>query len=191
MRFLKQKIARASHFAETHSPSINSPDPPNTLKEREVSLKMSLRELPKRVECPKHQNKRRPATGNNVMKNYCRALINFGLSPQFCPYFSSEIENELSYERFIKILTLKRKVNCIKGLRRLLLQDVRDSREISAFKVIFRRSCEVFLKYFCVNWIYNSRVGDRLKHLSYRGKILRRVRNPELFTHLEDFVTRD
>ncbi len=67
------------------------------------------------------------------------------------------------------------------------MKENRDSREMKAFKPMFQYVCEVFLKYFCVNWVFHSKVEDKVKHLKYRGKILRRIQNPELFTYLEEF----
>ena len=119
------------------------------------------------------------------MKNYCRALINFGLSELVRPYIITEAENGLSFERFQQILNHKKKsVNCIKGLRSLLVEERRSSNEMREWKAMFQKSCEVFLKYFCVNWVFNSRVDDKMKHLRYRARILRRVQNPAYFQFL-------
>ena len=199
MRFLKKKIARALQFAELHhpppEPSKPLETPPSPRQKRETvpsspSQGFYDEEAPKTFsESPQRKRK---SVGNNIMKNYCRALVNFGVSSLARPYLASEAETiGISYGKFLQILGSKKKnINCIKGLRGLLLQERRDTMNTKAFKTMFQRSCEVFLKYFCVNWIFNSKVDNKIKHLNYRYKILRRVRNPEHFTYLEDFGRR-
>ena len=199
MRFLKNKIARALQLAELNQSPPQDSKPLESARtrrqSREIETLSPLQEFPLE-EAPKVSDeppqRKRKSIGNNIMKNYCRALVNFGLSSLARPYLLNEAESfGISYAKFIQILNSKRKnINCIKGLRGLLLQERRDSRNTKAFKTMFQRSCEVFLKYFCVNWIFNSKVDNRIKHLNYRYKILRRVRNPEHFTYLEDFGRR-
>ena len=184
MRFLKNKIQRSLELAERRSQSEKHSQPSETPPPLPQKIS-SFQEKSPINPC----NKRRIAAGNNVMKNYCRALINFAESPMVIPYIINEAENGISEERFVRILSSKKKnANCIKGLRCLLLEDRRDSKETRAWKKMFQKSCEVFLKFFCVNWIYNSKVNDQLKHLSYRSKLLRRIKDPKHFTHLEDVV---
>jgi len=181
MRFLKNKIKRALELAELRSIKEKSSQFSQlpSLPQRETLLQEKLPINP--------PNKRWMSTRNNIMKNYCRAFINFALSPMAASYIINEAENGISHERFMQILNSKRKnVNCIKGLRNLLLKERRDSAETIEFKKMFQKSCEVFLKFFCVNWIFNSKVEDRIKHLNYRFKILRRIQNPQYFTYLEE-----
>ncbi len=71
----------------------------------------------------------------------------------------------------------------ISSLRALLLADDEDEEMIIAIKEAFQYSAEIFVKYFSVNWIYNSKVGDKKNHLKARFKILRRIREPEYFTY--------
>ena len=184
MRILKKKIQRSLELAGLSSRSKESSQTSEILSSPQKSPPQETIFL--KETSPIKLRKKRASAANNIMKNYCRALMNFGLSELSRAYLmTEEAENDISYERFIHILSSKRKgTNCIKGLRSLLLRDRRDSREKRAFKVMFQRSCETFLKYFCVNWIFHSQLSDRLKHLTYRGKILRRIQNPEYFTNL-------
>jgi len=187
MRFLKNKIARALQFVQSRQapvPDCGTFDSLETPTEMDISVPNSpLEDVEKSL-----RRKRRVSSGNNIMKNYARAFVNFGLSSLALPHISN---GDISPEKFQQILKSKRKnANCIKGLRGLLLQERRDSRDMRAFKIIFQKLCEIFMKYYCVNWIFHSRVDDKMKHLSYRGKILRRVKDPEHFTYLEDFVKR-
>jgi len=61
-----------------------------------------------------------------------------------------------------------------------------DSKEVAAVKRGFAEVGEVFIKNFSVNWAFHSRVFHKEAHLKFRYKMLRRVRNPELFTYLKD-----
>jgi len=181
MRFLKKKIELALQFAELQKASQKT----SKAQENPTQIKSPQEEVPVTSFSPEMKSKKKWGAGNNVLKNYCRAFINFALSSMAQGYL---VDEALPYAKFKQILSLKKKnVNCIKGLRALLLQVESDSKDIKAFKGMFQKCCEVFLKYYCVTWIYNSKVDNRLKHLGYRGKILRRVRNPKFFTYLEDF----
>ena len=186
MRFLKKKIARALELSRLHSsPETTSQtsQEPEQPKEIAFNLRNSLNRQPI---SSLSLRRRRTTAGNNIMKNYCRAMINFGLSELVRPYLISETGNGLSFERFKQILNLKKKsVNCIKGLRNLLLEERRSSKETREWKAMFQKSCEIFLKYFCVNWVFQSKIDNKMKHLRYRGKILRKVQNPAYFQFLE------
>ena len=57
-------------------------------------------------------------------------------------------------------------------------------------KRVFKAIGIIFIRDFTVNWVYNSKIADKLTHLKYRFKMLRRVQNPEFFTYLEDFGSR-
>jgi len=191
MSILKQKIAQAL---------LRRQQLEETLKAKTVSFMEnspsfhSYNESPSEALSEQTQTSRRgrrkSAVGNNIMKNYCRALVNFGLSTMAEPYMKGEDDQPtLSDETFRAILnSKKKKVNCIKTLRALLLHDGRDSKEMKIFKPVFQSVCLAFLKFFCANWIFNSKVADKMKHLKYRGKMLRRVQNPQFFTYLEDIT---
>ena len=138
------------------------------------------------------------------MKNYARALANFALSNIAIPYLRVLINKSFNNKRTkvhqnketteselckfrVYIERNKEKVNCIKQLRELLLGDTKDPAETIRFKELFKDISVVFLKFFSVNWLYSSKIGDKVAHLKYRLKLLRRVQNPEFFTHLEEF----
>jgi len=127
----------------------------------------------------------------NIMKNYSRALTNFALSELAVPYLAGIMEqNQLDISTFQSFIREKKKrVNCIRNLRELLLIYETDSAQLASCKRAFEAICEVFLKYFCVNWIYHSKINDKLQHLKYRFKILRRVKDPAHFTYLEPCQT--
>ena len=125
----------------------------------------------------------------NVVKNYGRAFTNFALSSLSSSYLVPMLIKEgLSLEDFSSyIIKIKSNTNCIKNLRNALLAKSEDDVKIIAAKRVFQSLCEVFLKFFCVNWLFNSKIDNKIAHLNCRFKILRRIRNPEHFTYLEGF----
>ena len=135
------------------------------------------------------QKPNKPQSSNNIIKNYSRALTNFALSEVAEPYVTLAIQEhnvtKAHYDRFIR--KDKQKMNCIQSLRNKLLIFPNDTENISRCKKVFQSVCVAFLKYFSVNWIYSSKVNDKLTHLKYRFKILRRVRDPQYFTYLKEF----
>jgi len=188
MRFLKKKIARALELSKLHSSYETTSQSPKS-QDKTSEIAFHLRSGSRGQSTPSHFaqafRRRRGSSGNNIMKNYCRAMVNFGLSEIVRPYLINEAGNGLSYERYQQILNCKRRgVNCIKGLRNLLVEERRDSQETRQWKAMFQKCCEVFLKYFCVNWIFQSKVDDKMKHLRYRARLLRRVQKPAYFQFL-------
>ena len=123
------------------------------------------------------------------MKNYARALAKFALSDIAQPYVRLSTQEhdvpQVYFEWFVG--KDKHEINCIQNLRNKLLIFPDDTDGIKKCKRVFKSVCEVFLKIFSVNWIYNSKVSDKLTHLKYRFKILRRVRDPQYFTYLREF----
>ena len=189
MRYLKQKIAKAYEY-HRRLESLRSLRKP-LVPPFEVQAKI---EAPPEVKieenCVKKNKPKRPL-GNNMMKNYAHAMVNFALSAVAEPYLSSSpLVRVISLQVFRQILApKKRKTTCIQRLRELLLINKdKDPEEIQAFKSLFQEACKVFLKYFWVNWIYHSRLEDKSKYLKYRSKLLRRIENPEGFTYLESFA---
>lgn len=128
-------------------------------------------------------------SNRNIVKNYSRAMINFALSNVALPHLSQisqeEFVNLNEFKLFLK--SQKKAVNSIKTLRDLLLIKKDEDIKIAAFKRVFGKISEVFVKFFSINWIFHSKISDRMMHVKYRFKILRRIRNPEYFTYLENF----
>lgn len=133
------------------------------------------------------RSRKNPESPQNIIKNYARAFTNFALSPMSLNYSKiALIEHGITLKEFQSFMYQHRtKINCIKGLREVLLTKLSDSKKMLGSKKVFGYLCGMFLKYFAVNWLYSSKIEDKLIHLSYRFKILRRVRSPEHFTYLE------
>jgi len=133
---------------------------------------------------------KQPQKNKNIVKNYARVMINFALSNMAYPYVQKLLEREgIDFKQFVTFVSVyKEDVTSIKTLREMLLvQESEDTPAIASCKRTFKGISEIFIKFFCVNWIYNSKLADKSLHLSYRFKILRRIRNPEHFTYLENF----
>jgi len=143
--------------------------------------------MPKKVMSPERTPSR------NIIKNYSRALTTFALSSMALSYLETIIQREgsiLTLKDFLDFVKEnKKRVNCIKNLREMLLVSPYDDKKIACMKKVFKKICEIFLKFFSVNWIYNSKISDKMMHMKYRFKMLRRVRNPEFFTYLEGFTS--
>ena len=191
MRYLKQKIAKANEHQKLLESSRLRREKPDTLPEFEVKI-----EIPVEVKMEENsgkKNKSKRSVGNNVMKNYAGAMVTFALSRASEPYLTrSPLIKTMSFDLFREKLVPQRpKIISIKNLReRLVIDESKDSEETKAFKGLFREACKAFLKHYWVKWIYNSKLEDKPKYLNYRGRLLRRVQNPELFTYLESFSTK-
>lgn len=95
---------------------------------------------------------------------------------------------EVTLEYFINyIKERKEELDCIDRLKSMLLVSENDGKEEASLKRIFKKIGEIFIKYFSVNWIFGGRLRYKLSHLKFRHKMLRRLKNPELFTYLKSF----
>ena len=130
----------------------------------------------------------------NIVKNYGRAICNFILSPVSRPYLNDIIHRDhktIEIESFISYIQARKEtIDCIERIKQMLIVTENDDEEEAAFKTIFKKIGEIFIKYFSVNWIFGGRLTYKQAHVAFRFKMLRRLRNPELFTHLKSFVKR-
>jgi len=139
---------------------------------------------------PSKRPKRQSNINKNIIKNYARAMLNFALSTISFPYLEILMKREkgLSIEGFQAFLDEKKdEITSIRKLRGLLLVTEDDGEAVSGCKRVFKELCLIFIRDFSVNWIYHSKVSDKLTHVKYRFKILRRVQCPVYFTYLESF----
>lgn len=133
--------------------------------------------------------KAKPLAGvKNVVKNYGKAMCSFAYSEICMPYLNGFANEEKSTVKGFTdwIQTKKESVDSIESLRWLLLPSEQEDPTIAGYKKMFQKTSEVFLKYYCVNWIYSGKLTHRQTHLSFRHKMLRRIRNPEQFTYLQN-----
>lgn len=128
----------------------------------------------------------------NIVKNYSRAICNFCCGKLANPYledfFKSQEEKKFDLRDFRRFVGLNKKTcDSIDRFRNMFMKKEGEQAKYSKYKEVFRYLSEVFLKYFSVNWVYSGRLQHKSAHLSYRCKLLRRIKNPELFTHLKSF----
>ena len=168
--------------AISQSPSVDSSSSKTEAKKTRKKASSSKKSTPAKPE-------RGSTSAKNIVKNYGRALANFAASNLAVPYLNTLIEKEKvrvkDFRRFIA--SKKKRARCIAGLRNLLVVQDDDSEHVAAFKRIFKDVSVIFIKYFSVNWIFSGKLCDKITHLKYRFKILRRIRNPEHFTYLKGF----
>jgi len=209
MRFLKNKIARAMELAnarllkqikeeaqEASSASFAKVDQAITMKTEENTSVTTGPCTPKRLpKSPETQVKRKRESNinKNIVKNYARAMVNFALSKVATPYLQELFKKE-EYAEMKGFLTFieakKEEITSIRRLRDLLVPTEQDDELVQGYKRVFKAIGLIFIRDFTVNWVYSSKISDKLTHLKYRFKMLRRVQNPEFFTYLEDFGAR-
>jgi len=144
---------------------------------------LSSRAPRQRPPCPQGNSK-------NLVKNYGKALCNFASSDIAVPYIKNIIERnfytDVKIPVFAKYIDGKRsQITNIESLRSLLIVNEEDDDLRRAYKRVFQEISIIFLKYFCVNWIFHSKIIQKNAHMKFRFKMLRRVQDPEHFTYLK------
>jgi hypothetical protein len=183
MRFLKKRIIAALHHDLSQS---KHPRKYSLSKSKPKSSQRHFRQKKKISSSKSTRSKGDAIFAKNIVKNYGKAMSAFAAS-KFCfPYLKDLAKKEgVDENKFLNfIATYKESVDSIDSLRALLILYEDDSKDLVGFKKVFRGLCEIFLKYFSVNWIFNGKMHHKLQHLKYRHKMLRRIRNPEMFTYL-------
>lgn len=125
----------------------------------------------------------------NIVKNYGRAICNFSVSPVAEMYLKDIIDKnaeEASIAEFVAYINEnKERIDTIERFQQALLVNDDDESKDASIKRIFREIGIVFIKYFSVNWVFSGRLTYKMEHLKFQSKMLRRLKNPELFTYLK------
>lgn len=184
MRILKNKVAQAlAHKANSEQILIKNSKLNH--QKKSVESRASTGKKRNRVvgSCFTPEGTR---TTKNIVKNYGRAICKFTASSIAIPYLEEFLSREnVQHKKFINFVDkAKKSTNGLQHFRSVLLENVNDTSETAACKIIFRQISEVFIKYFSVNWIFHSKMLHKEAHLKFRFKMLRRIQNPELFTYL-------
>jgi len=200
MRLLKNKIACALAFQAKKLQDLQSVASPLT-QEEEISTKPNS---PTMSPSPKGEKKRKRIPGfsttpeasratKNIVKNYGKAICSFAVSHTALPYLTEILgRDHLPLNQFVRYINeIKDSIDGLHHFRSILLISEKDDVELVARKRAFIAIAEVFIKYFSVNWIYNSRVQHKDAHLRFRFKMLRRIQCPELFTYLKNSKKKD
>ena len=177
MRFLKNKIALATHLQNTKQP-----------QDLKGESKESERKKRKKIPGSSFTSETSRAT-KNIVKNYGKALCAFASSKLARPYIDAVIAKKgyegVNKQKFMEQMKEKKETtNSMESLRRLLMESSEDNEEDVMFKTIFKEVSIIFMKYFSVNWIYSGKLVHKNAHLKFRFKMLRRIKNPEFFTYL-------
>jgi len=194
MRFLKNKIARARGLSVLSPSSLEvSLENPKIPTDPIKSSPTRMSSTPKSEEIKSPPNFKKQLSGDNIIKNYGRAMTNFAISTPARSYLAVILPRlNVSLQAFYDyIKQRKSSANCIKQLRAMLPIGDEQSEEELNLKKVFQEICIIFLKFFCVNWLYSSKISEKVAHLKYRFKIMRRVKNPQYFTYLKDFHSRN
>ena len=198
MPFLKKKLAQTIEKTkqtsydqinvkvEYHDQTSDISDQSHTTNDNMPSRtkkSVSTKKTPSRL----LQEKKTANSAKNIVKNFGRAMITFAISKLASPYIEKELKIHCIAEKeFIQYLYLRKEnMDGISSLRGLLLVEEEDDMTTISIKKVFQWACEVFIKLFSVNWIFNSKLGDKMVHVKARFKILRRIRDPKNFTYLK------
>ena len=133
------------------------------------------------------QSKEDARSTKTVVKNYGKAIASFAISNIAVLYLTPIVKEEkITLDEFTEYIgAAKETIEGIDTFRALLLVKSDDSSKLTAYKRVFGKIAEVFIKYFSVNWIFSGRMANKKVHLMMRFKMLRRIQNPELFTYLK------
>jgi len=194
MRILKEKILKA-HIAAKEAELSKAPKEENEVAEPEPFIpRRSERTTINKSHKLKATSEYKLSPFNikstkNIIKNYGRAICNFVALPVARDYLDNIIKKQnedVSIEEFIEFAQEnKGKVDSMEGFKSILIIKRADSPKMCSFKRIFKSIGEIFIKYFSVNWVFESRVTYKQAHLGFRFKMLRRLRKPELFNNLK------
>lgn len=183
MRYLKNKIAIAkahkAHQAQKTTSTASSS--PLELSQSSPTPKRTKTTPEERITPESYR-----AT-KNIVKNFGKAICKFSTSSLTSPYLTTFVEKEgVNMDRFLAhVDSIRPKIDGLNHFRAVLVTTNKDSQEMISFKKIFREISEVFIKYFSVNWVFNSKIFHKEAHLKFRYKMLRRIQYPELFTYLK------
>jgi hypothetical protein len=188
MSILKNKIAISKRYRKEKEKNNKES---SLLPDLQASKKETITQL---IDQPK---KRRRVAGcpvttetdratKNIVKNYGKAICSFASSPISTPYLEPLAKKHgVEMIDFINFVSnAKESIESMSSFRNHLLITEEDDELRCKLKQIFRSICEVFIKFFSVNWIFSGRLTYKEIHLKFRFKLLRRVRNPESFTYL-------
>ncbi len=189
MRFLKNKIALAKASADIQAMQRRSARKTSTNKSE--SQEQDHNQKRTRVPGATYASESTRSI-KNISKNFARAICSFAISDMALPYLNPLLRQEyVTREDFINFVNeIKPMVVGLFKFRSVLVTYPKDNQEVRAFKEVFRRIGEAFIKFFGVNWIYNGKLQHKEAHLRYRFKMLRAIRYPEIFTFMRKKQTR-
>eukprot|EP00330_Aristerostoma_sp_ATCC50986_P006148 CAMPEP_0114592912 /NCGR_PEP_ID=MMETSP0125-20121206/14616_1 /TAXON_ID=485358 ORGANISM="Aristerostoma sp., Strain ATCC 50986" /NCGR_SAMPLE_ID=MMETSP0125 /ASSEMBLY_ACC=CAM_ASM_000245 /LENGTH=221 /DNA_ID=CAMNT_0001791785 /DNA_START=32 /DNA_END=697 /DNA_ORIENTATION=+ len=203
MSILKQKILRAQQAAghqqaaqpRNSPPQKQSPKHSPIQKRSPINKGKILKDLRKDQASPKPEGENLTPVqflfSKNIVRNYSKAICRFILSPVSDEYMCDIIKKDnlqVNAKTFKDYIKLQRKsLDCIPALKKLLIVEEYDDIEMAHTKKLFVEMALIFIKYFSVKWIFNSRLSYKFAYLKFRFSFERRLKNPELFNHMNPF----
>jgi hypothetical protein len=186
MRFLKKKLERVG-VLKMHKSREDEEDQQDK-KALSCTLRSRLRGAISKPPAP--QAKVDPILSTkNIVKNYGRAICNFAVSGVAEEYLIDIITNgreAVTLDEFTSYINEnKEKIDTIERFQQALVVGEEDDEKDAGIKRIFREIGIIFIKYFSVNWVFSGRLTYKIEHLKFQAKMLRRLKNPELFTYLK------
>ncbi len=196
MRFLKNKVAKAlqqqNEVAENVQIIIKKEEadpfayqsvvPPQPIQTKPQSKNVVKTKLP-----PPPNNAKQNSSTKNIVKNFGRAFATFALSDISVKYLEIILKDKkLSLQDFRDFVAARKEgIDGISSLRDMLLVHRLDKEKLAICKRVFQEISVIFIKFFSVNWIFDSKVGNKIAHVKSRFKMLRRIKSPEYFTYLK------
>merc|ERR1712187_816220 len=127
----------------------------------------------------------------NMVRNYSKAICRFCMSPLSKEYLEDIIRKfnfSVLPQEFIYFISKEKKtVESIPSLKKLLLITEQDSLKVAECKKIFIELGIIFIKFFSVKWIFSSRLSYKNVYIKFRYSFERRLKNPELFQHMNPY----
>lgn len=195
MRHLKKKISCVKDVntyeetSDTEDHSFHDKRMPNqsVLQVKKIVIKLDTQPIKRKRRKRRTKARERNLRTKNIVKNYGKAIASFAVSGLATPYLTPLCEEyKISSEQFVEyVINRKEYLNNIGSFRSAFLAEEGDSDLEVIFKKVFQQIAIIFVKYFSVNWIYSGKLLYKKEHLDFRGKILRRIQNPESFTYLK------
>jgi len=197
MRILKNKVSKALQHqppaganqslnikVEDNYPSVSTTPP--VVSEKKVSQTPS-KTKPDKIPISKSSFPKQNGSTKNIVKNFGRAFATFALSDLSLRYLEAPLRQlGLDIQEFRNFVASRKEgIDGISSLREMLLVHEHDGEILSRCKKAFQEISIVFIKYFSVNWIFDSKVGNKIAHVKSRFKMLRRIQNPQYFTYLK------
>ena len=196
MRFLKKKIATLKgrdDFRSTSEESSDGGEEEESANQRGTIISITVSNADHhqnevfKDENRKTKARREKLANKNIVKNFGRAIANFASSDLAFPYLEPLLkEKNVNWKDFVHYaLSMRDFIQNIETFRDSMLRNEYEGKQKEDYKEFFRKAAEIFVKYFSVNWIFSGKMVYKMEYLKMRGTLLRKIRNPDSFTHLK------
>jgi len=118
-----------------------------------------------------------------VLKNMAQALVGFSLSELALPYLEMiqrKYREDFHIDCYRDFLRIQSEyVNSLKNFKSLFLSKYAENEIEVVYKRVCRRIAVIFLKYFAVNWLFQSNLKNKQYYLKLRFKLLKLIQRVE------------